>query len=182
MTTRAFGLPSNAFHGVMGPRLTRRSMAVREFLRSNYLARDRREFITLLGGVVSVFLCVSAAAQEGYYGVGHDKWHQGFYSKLKRNDGQGSCCNLMDCRPTQSRMVGDHYEVKVDGAWTPVPYDKINNVVAPDGGADSASGHPVRANVVSISSILPLAGGHQHVADLLVTDGKIALPPPVPSP
>lgn len=31
-----------------------------------YLARDRREFITLLGGVVSVFLCVSAAAQEGY--------------------------------------------------------------------------------------------------------------------
>src|SRR5262245_45758796 len=66
---------------------------------------------------VSVFFCVSAAAQEGYYGVGHDKWHQGFYSKLKRNDGQGSCCNLMDCRPTQSRMVGDHYEVKVDGAW-----------------------------------------------------------------
>ena len=27
--------------------------------------------------------------------------------------------------------VGDHYEVKVDGAWTPVPYDKINNVAAP---------------------------------------------------
>jgi len=47
------------------------------------------------------FFVVNAAAQEGYYGVGHDKWHQGFYSKLKRNDGQGSCCNLMDCRPTQ---------------------------------------------------------------------------------
>ena len=41
----------------------------------------------------------------------------------------------MDCRPTQSRIIGDHYEVKVDGIWTPVPYDKINNVVAPDGGA-----------------------------------------------
>src|SRR5437016_14172039 len=68
----------------------------------------RRAFITLLGGAVSLFLCVSAAAQEGYYGVGHDKWHQGFYSTLKRNDGGGSCCNLMDCRPTQSRMVGDH--------------------------------------------------------------------------
>jgi hypothetical protein len=37
---------------------------------------------------------MSAEAQEGYYGVGHDKWHQGFYSKLKRNDGRGSCCNL----------------------------------------------------------------------------------------
>jgi hypothetical protein len=33
----------------------------------------RRAFITLLGGAVSWFLCVSAAAQEGYYGVGHDK-------------------------------------------------------------------------------------------------------------
>jgi hypothetical protein len=41
----------------------------------------------------------------------------------------------MDCRPTQSRIVGDHYEVKVDGEWTPVPNDRINNVVAPDGGA-----------------------------------------------
>src|SRR5258708_12449501 len=29
--------------------------------------------------------------------------------------GGGSCCNLMDCRPTQSRMVGDHYEVKPHG-------------------------------------------------------------------
>ena len=28
--------------------------------------------------------------QEGYYGAGHDKWHQGFYSQLRRNDG-GSC-------------------------------------------------------------------------------------------
>jgi hypothetical protein len=67
----------------------------------------RREFITLLGGGAFLFLCVNAAAQEGYYGADHDKWHQGFYSKLKRNDG-GLCCNLMDCRPTQSRMVGDH--------------------------------------------------------------------------
>jgi hypothetical protein len=44
----------------------------------------KREFIILLGGAVFVFLCVSAAAQEGYYRMGHDKWHQGFYSKLKR--------------------------------------------------------------------------------------------------
>jgi hypothetical protein len=71
---------------------------------------SRRDFITLLAGALTMFLCVSVAAQEGYYGAGHDKWHQNFYSNLKRNDGQGSCCNLMDCRPTQSRMLGDHYE------------------------------------------------------------------------
>jgi hypothetical protein len=76
----------------------------------------RREFITLLAGALSVSLCKSGAAQEGYSGAGHDEWHQGFYSKLTRNDGKGSCCNLMDCRPTQSRMVGDHYEVKASEA------------------------------------------------------------------
>ena len=85
----------------------------------------RREFITLLGGALSAFHCASASAQEGYYGAGHDKWHQGFYSTLKRNDGQGSCCNLMDCRPTQSRMVGDHYEVKVDGEWMRFPVTRL---------------------------------------------------------
>jgi hypothetical protein len=119
----------------------------------------RRDFITLLGGGVSLFLCVNAAAQEGYYGMSHDKWHQGFYSKLKRNDGQGSCCSLMDCRPTQSRMVGDHYEVKVDGAWTPVPYDKINNVVAPDGGAHVCAPRQVGSNKgVLFCVILPSEG------------------------
>src|SRR5215472_9961173 len=85
--------------------------------------------------------------------------HRDFYSKLKRNDGRGSCCNLMDCRPTQSRMVGDHYEVKVDGAWTPVPYDKINNVVAPDGGAHVCAPRQMGPNKgVLICVILPLEG------------------------
>src|SRR4030081_2841486 len=86
-------------------------------------------------------------------------WHQGFYSKLKRNDGQGSCCNLMDCRPTQSRMVGDHYEVKVDGEWVPVPSDKINNVVAPDGGAHVCAPRQVGPNKgVLFCVILPSEG------------------------
>ena len=85
--------------------------------------------------LASMFLCAPAPAEEGHYGVGHERWHTDFYLKLNRNDGKGTCCNLIDCRPTQSRMVGDHYEVKVDGEWTPVPNDKINNVVAPDGGA-----------------------------------------------
>jgi len=119
---------------------------------------NRRVFITL-GSAVSVVFSAGAAAQEGHHGVGHDKWHQGFYSTLKRNDGQGSCCNLMDCRPTQSRIVGDHYEVKVDGVWTPVPYDKINNVVAPDGGAHVCAPRQVGPNKgVIFCVILPSEG------------------------
>src|SRR5262245_47519512 len=82
---------------------------------------------------------VSTMAQvhqhEGRHGVGHDQWHESFYSKLVRKDNKTSCCNLADCSPTTSRVVGDHYEVLVEGEWTPVPKDVIQNVTAPDGGA-----------------------------------------------
>src|SRR5262249_62377476 len=62
-------------------------------------------------------------------------------------------------RPTQSRIVGDHYEVKVDGVWTPVPYDKINNVVAPDGGAHVCAPRQVGQNKgVLFCVILPSEG------------------------
>jgi hypothetical protein len=56
-------------------------------------------------------------------------------------------------------MVGDHYEVKVDGVWTPVPYDKINNVVAPDGGAHVCAPRQVGPNEgVIFCVILPSEG------------------------
>jgi hypothetical protein len=127
-------------------------------LRMKFLAKGQ-DFTRLLGVGLAVFLFASAAAQDGYYGVGHDKWHQNFYSKLKRNDGQGSCCNLMDCRPTQSRMVSDHYEVMIDGEWVPVPNDKINNVVAPDGGAHVCAPRQVGPNKgVLFCVILPSEG------------------------
>ena len=106
----------------------------------------RRILVTLLGGAFGLVLYVSAAAQEGNYGVGHERWHQGFYSRLKRNDGRGSCCSLMDCRPTQSRAVNGHYEVKVEGEWVAVPEDKINKVIAPDGGAHVCAPRQVGAN------------------------------------
>jgi hypothetical protein len=62
--------------------------------------------------------------------IADDEWHRDFYASLRRNDGQGPCCSLTDCRPTQSRMVGDHYEVKLDGEWMQVPNWTIINVVA----------------------------------------------------
>jgi hypothetical protein len=31
----------------------------------------RRELLAALGGAASLFFCVNAAAQEGYYGAGH---------------------------------------------------------------------------------------------------------------
>jgi hypothetical protein len=89
----------------------------------------------LLFAVSVVFIPDVSFAQDGHHGVGHETWHEGFYSKLVHKDTKVSCCNLSDCRPTQSRMVDDHYEVMVDGAWLRVPKEAIQNVSAPDGGA-----------------------------------------------
>jgi hypothetical protein len=97
--------------------------------------------MTLLARIVSglmISCCpVLAIAQQhqGHHGVGHDTWHESFYSKLVRNDNKTSCCNLADCSPTTSRTIDGHYEVLVEGEWTRVPKAAIQNVTAPDGGA-----------------------------------------------
>ena len=87
----------------------------------------------LLGALLGIPAPVSA--EEGHHGQGHDQWHADFYSKLMRPDTKTSCCNLADCRPTEVRSVGDHYEVKKDGRWITVPRDKIVKTTPPDGGA-----------------------------------------------
>src|SRR5262245_37579749 len=91
--------------------------------------------ITLIVLFALSFISVPAIAAEGDHGKGHEKWHAEFYSKLVRPDTKTSCCNLADCRPTEIRSGGDHYEVKKDGRWIRVPPKKIVKTAAPDGGA-----------------------------------------------
>jgi len=81
------------------------------------------------------FLPLPVIGAEGDHGDGHDRWHGEFYSKLTRPDTKTSCCNLADCRPTEIRSAGTHYEVKKDGRWIRVPPEKIVKVAPPDGGA-----------------------------------------------
>jgi len=90
--------------------------------------------IILLPALSFATMTVPAHPQDGMLGQGHEKWHQSFYMTLQRPDGKGSCCNLTDCRPTSGRMVDDHYEIKVNGAWISVPQSKILHKSAPDGG------------------------------------------------
>ena len=43
-----------------------------------------------------------------------------------RQPGTGmSCCSIADCRATDYRTSGDHYEVLINDKWTLVPKDKI---------------------------------------------------------
>ncbi len=36
-----------------------------------------------------------------------------------------SCCSVADCRPTDYRTVGDHYEAWIEDRWIAVPNAKI---------------------------------------------------------
>ncbi len=36
-----------------------------------------------------------------------------------------SCCSVADCRPTDFRIAGDHYEAMVHGTWQAIPADKV---------------------------------------------------------
>jgi hypothetical protein len=44
-------------------------------------------------------------------------WFQGL-----RQPGTGmSCCSIADCRQTEFRIAGSHYEALIEGQWRPVP-------------------------------------------------------------
>jgi hypothetical protein len=36
-----------------------------------------------------------------------------------------SCCSIADCRRTDARLAGDHYEALVDGQWRAVPPEAV---------------------------------------------------------
>src|SRR5262250_1743191 len=69
-------------------------------------------FVVRSSIVLVAFWFNTAAAQEGYLGHDHDKWHRSYYQMLLRPDTKTPCCNLTDCRPTSGKRVDDHYEVR----------------------------------------------------------------------
>jgi hypothetical protein len=56
-----------------------------------------------------------------------------WYRSLQAPDGK-SCCSIADCRPTDARLVGEHWEILVPGAgWEVVPNDRVLMRDNPDG-------------------------------------------------
>jgi hypothetical protein len=83
-------------------------------------------------GLMKVTSKENNEAGEGHFGHGHHLFHEDFYTKIMRPDTGTSCCSGEECRPTSGRAVNDHYEVKVNGVWVPVPWNKIVKQAAPD--------------------------------------------------
>lgn len=48
-----------------------------------------------------------------------------------------SCCSIADCRQTEFRTNGDHYEAMIEGEWRVVPKETILDKV------DNPTGHAV---------------------------------------
>jgi hypothetical protein len=108
-------------------------------------ARSALLWSALVTLFLSPGLVVADGEHRGHHGAGHAQWHETFYKDLKIPGSKTSCCNLSDCRPTEIRSNGDHYEIMKDGRWIRVEPGKIVKVTAPDGGAhicapDSTSG------------------------------------------
>src|SRR5215475_10564040 len=79
----------------------------------------------------------------GRMGEGHGQFHA-FYQDLFNQKKHITCCHGKDCRPTQSRMHDDKYEVMINGRWHAVDKDAILPKVAPDWGAHICAGDPSR--------------------------------------
>ena len=50
-----------------------------------------------------------------------------WFNSLRSPWTNGLCCSMADCRTTDSRLNGDHYEVLIEGQWRAVPDDRILN-------------------------------------------------------
>jgi hypothetical protein len=50
-----------------------------------------------------------------------------WFQSLRQPGTHMSCCSIADCRETDYRIVGDHYEAMVHGEWLAIPPDKVLN-------------------------------------------------------
>ena len=48
-----------------------------------------------------------------------------WFESLQQPDSGVSCCSIADCRPTEFRTVGDHFEALIEEKWLPVPPEKV---------------------------------------------------------
>jgi len=76
--------------------------------------------------ISALFLIVSmgsalAAPPSGPVDPEMAAWYRGL-----RQPGSGSgCCSIADCRPYESHMSSDHYEVFIQNRWYPVPNEVV---------------------------------------------------------
>ncbi len=70
--------------------------------------------------------CALAAVAHAAPPPGTNPAFAQWFNSLQRPDGGGSCCSIdSDCRVTEFRRAGDHYQARYAGAWIDVPESAI---------------------------------------------------------
>jgi hypothetical protein len=79
----------------------------------------RAAVMLLLNGLAELALVRATAAPPAGQPI-DPEMHKWYESLKQPNTGIG-CCSVADCRPYDSRVVGNHYEILDHGKWRPVP-------------------------------------------------------------
>jgi hypothetical protein len=76
--------------------------------------------------VLAVLMCLflSAAAGANPPEGADQRMAPWFHSLLQPGTGM-PCCSIADCRPTDFRSTGNHYEAMINGKWLEVLADKV---------------------------------------------------------
>jgi hypothetical protein len=102
-------------------------------------------------GFFVALLTVRAAAQEHHHPPRDAALHERFYSNWMRpDDPTKSCCNLIDCYPTETRFVSGYWMARrrEDGKWLRVPDAKVeHHRDNPDGRAHLCAPPPDREDL-----------------------------------
>ncbi len=86
-----------------------------------------KAFLLLLAGAFAAPAAAQSERAQSDSRSGHDLYHS-FYEAWQRNDGKGSCCNNLDCRPVQFRDGANGVEIRIEelgGAWHAAPMQSI---------------------------------------------------------
>ena len=96
-----------------------------------------RGLIVVAAALAAFFLVGTHAKGQHYHPPQDAEIHERFYNGWMRPDKPSvSCCNLMDCYPTEARFQGGTWFAKrrEDGKWLAVPASKVErNRDSPDG-------------------------------------------------
>jgi hypothetical protein len=89
--------------------------------------------IGCVGAVLAGLTGVARAAPPPNADMSLAPW----YNSLRQPQSGISCCSVADCRSTDSRIQGDHYEVLIEGEWRSVPPEAVLER------SDNPTGHAV---------------------------------------
>jgi hypothetical protein len=86
----------------------------------------KRVFLSAVGrlAVTLIAYLILPAASIAAPPENFDSSLASWFHDLKAPNGSG-CCDLADCRRTESRITEDGYEAIIDDTWVAVPWDRV---------------------------------------------------------